>query len=184
MRHFWPILTLYFFSNSILKIHDIYKLNIGLYMYHHNSSAHYSRLHDYETRGHGDLLPMSARITLTQNSISVVGPNIWNSIPEDIQNSPSYNCFKFRYKKFLLSFYTGNQNWLTHLSRNICAFIALIRPIYFRIQLPYYFPNYYLYWMGGHYCTIHSSLLNHILISCLSNSIFLLVTRHDTVWFL
>ena len=99
-----------FFSNSILKIHDIHKLNIGLYMYHHNSSAHYLRPHDYATRGHNDLLPLSARLTLTQNSISVVGPNIWNSIPEDIQNSPSYNCFKFRYKKFLLSFYTGNQN--------------------------------------------------------------------------
>ena len=99
-----------FFSNSILKIHDIFKLNIGLYMYLHNSSAHYLRPHGYATRGHDDLLPFSARLTLTQNSISVVGPNIWNSIPEDIQNSPSYNCFKFRYKKFLISFYSSNQN--------------------------------------------------------------------------
>ena len=79
-------------------------------MYRHNSSDHYLRSHDYATRGHDDLRPLPARLTLTQNSISVVGPNIWNSIPEDIQNSPSYNCFKFKYKKHLLSFYTGNQN--------------------------------------------------------------------------
>ena len=78
-------------------------------MYHHNSSAHYFRPHDYATRGHDDLLPLSARLTLTQNSISVVGPYIWKSIPVEIQNSPSYNCFKFKYKKFLLYFYTGNQ---------------------------------------------------------------------------
>ena len=99
-----------FFSNSILKIHDIYKLNIGLYMYQHNSSVNFLRTHDYATRGHDDLLPQSARLTLTQNSISVKGPNLWRSIPEDIRNSPSYNCFKFSYKKFLLSSYTGNQN--------------------------------------------------------------------------
>ena len=110
MRHFRLILTLYFFSNSILKIHDIYKLNIGLYMYQHNSSVNFLRTHDYATRGHDDLLPQSARLTLTQNSISVKGPNLWRSIPEDIRNSPSYNCFKFSYKKFLLSSYTGNQN--------------------------------------------------------------------------
>ena len=98
-----------FFSNGILKIQDIYKLNIGLYMYQHNSSAHFLRPHDYATRGHDNPISPYARLTLTQNSISVVGPNIWNSIPDDIKNSPSRNSFKFKYKKFLLSFYSVNQ---------------------------------------------------------------------------
>ena len=96
-----------FFSNGILKIHDIHKLNIGLYMYEHNTSARFIRDHDYPTRGHDDLLPQQARLTSTLNSISVVGPNIWNTIPEEIQNSPSRNSFRFKYKKFLLSFYSG-----------------------------------------------------------------------------
>ena len=98
-----------FFSNGILKIQDIHKLNIGLYMYQHNSSAHFLRPHDYATRGHDDPLSSYARLRLTQNSISVVGPNIWREIPEDIKNSPSRNSFKFKYKKFLLSFYSVNQ---------------------------------------------------------------------------
>ena len=97
-----------FFSNGILKIHDIHKLNIGLYMYVNNMSAQFRRTHDYFTRGHDNLLPLDARLTLTQNSLSVVGPNIWNTIPEEIRNSPSRNSFKFNYKKFLLSRYSTN----------------------------------------------------------------------------
>ena len=101
---------LFFFSNGILKVHDIHKLNVGLYMYEHSTSAQFIRPHDYSTRGHDDLLPQSARLELTKHSISVVGPNTWRSIPEDIRNSPSRNSFKFSYKKFLLSFYGNDQS--------------------------------------------------------------------------
>ena len=78
--------------------------------YEHSTSAQFIRSHDYPTRGHDDLLSQSARLTLTLNSISVVGPNIWNSIPELIRNLPSRNSFKFRYKKHLLSFYNSDEN--------------------------------------------------------------------------
>ena len=98
-----------FFSNGILKIHDIYKLNVGLYMYDHDIPAQFIRSHDYSTRGSNDLRPQSARLTLTLNSISVNGPNIWNTIPLDIKNSPSCNSFKFKYKRHLLSFYSNSQ---------------------------------------------------------------------------
>ena len=99
-----------FYSNGILKVQDIHKLNVGLYMYEHRTSAQFIRHHDYSTRGHDDLLPQSARLRLTQNSISVVGPNTWRSIPESIRNSPSRNSFKISYKKFLLSFYCNDHN--------------------------------------------------------------------------
>ena len=79
-------------------------------MYEHNLSAQYLRSHSYHTRGRDELLPHSARLTLTQNSISVAGPNIWNTIPEEIRNSPSRNSFKFNYKKYLLSFYANNNS--------------------------------------------------------------------------
>ena len=96
-----------FFNSGILKVYDIYKLNIGLYMFDHNASPQFIRPHDYLTRGHNNPLPPFARVTLTQNAISVVGPNTWRSIPEYIRNSPSRNSFKFQYKKFLLSFYVN-----------------------------------------------------------------------------
>ena len=96
---------------TILKVHDIiYKLNVGLYMYDHESPPQFIRSHEYSTRRGSDLLPGYARLTLTQNSMSVVGPNIWNSIPDDIKNSSSRNSFKFNYKKFLLSSYNTNSS--------------------------------------------------------------------------
>ena len=79
-------------------------------MYDLNITNEFIRSHDYDTRGSNDLRPQSARLTLTLNSISVVGPNIWNNIPEEIKNSPSRNSFKFKYKKLLLSYYYNNQN--------------------------------------------------------------------------
>ena len=97
-----------FFSNGILKVHDIYKLNVGLYMYDLESPSQFIRSHEYSTRNNSELRPGYARLTLTQNSMSVVGPNIWNTIPDDIKNSPSRNSFKFNYKTFLLSNYNNN----------------------------------------------------------------------------
>ena len=121
-----------FFANGILKIHDIHRLNIGLYMYQHHESAQYLRSQAYHTRGQNELLAQSARLTMTQNSISVFGPNIWNTIPEEIRNSPSLNSFKFKYKKFLLSFYVNNENWPTHLFYFIHWFYILVFNIFFR----------------------------------------------------
>ena len=94
-----------FRSCKILKIHDIFKLNVGMYMYDHGLSGQYSRVHEHDTRHHDDLIPDQIRLSVCQNSLSVVGPNIWNSIPSEIQISPSRKSFKFRYKDYLLSFY-------------------------------------------------------------------------------
>ena len=94
-----------FYSNGILKVHDMYKLNVGLFMFDRWHTGVYNRTHSYDTRSRNDLLPSQARLTITQNSLSVIGPNIWNSIPQNIQNSISQNSFKSQYKKYLLSFY-------------------------------------------------------------------------------
>ena len=96
-----------FFSNKILKIHDMYKFNVGLYMYDNWDSGNYDRIHSYDTRNRDSLRPNSARLTVTQNSISVIGPNVWNSIPEHIKQSPTKNIFKTSYKNYLLANYVN-----------------------------------------------------------------------------
>ena len=96
-----------FYSCKILKVYDMYRLNIGLYMYDNWETGSYFRSHnhDYNTRNHNSLVPSAARLTVTQNSISVVGPNIWNSIPLEIRLSPTRNIFKNRLKAhFLLNY--------------------------------------------------------------------------------
>ena len=94
-----------FYSSGILKIHDLYKLNVALIMYEHRHLGQYERSHSYDTRFRANLLPNRSRLTVSQNSISVVGPNLWNTIPTDIQNIPSRDSFKYFYKKYLLSAY-------------------------------------------------------------------------------
>ena len=74
-------------------------------MYERWQSGIYDRTHSYQTRNRSDLIPNQSRLTVTRNSLSVVGPNLWNTIPAEIQNCPSKNSFKFNYKKYLLSFY-------------------------------------------------------------------------------
>ena len=96
-----------FFDSKILKIHDVYKLNVGLYMYENSGSGLYNRNHAYNTRNRNELLQNRARLTITENSINVVGPSIWNSIPERIRTSPSKDSFKSQYKYFLLSQYVS-----------------------------------------------------------------------------
>ena len=97
-----------FQENKILKITDIYNLNIGLYMYDHRQTGLYVRTHTYNTRNRSDLIPNRPRLNITRNSISVAGPNIWNSIPLSIKNAPSRSSFKHQYKNLLLSAYTSN----------------------------------------------------------------------------
>ena len=78
-------------------------------MYDHDIPTQLTRSHEYSTRMGSELLPGYARLTLTENSMLVAGPNVWSSIPDDIKNSPSRNSFKFKYKRFLLSSYNQNQ---------------------------------------------------------------------------
>ena len=94
-----------FFRTGILKLHDIYKLNIALYMFDARHSGIFDRNHHYATRSYQELNPFSNRLTVTENSLRVCGPIIWNSIPQEIRNVPSVSIFKNKYKKHLLSTY-------------------------------------------------------------------------------
>ena len=96
-----------FFSEfKLLKFKDIYKWNLGIYMYkHRNSFETNNNLHG--TRSSLNYFrPVFQRLNLTQSqSISYQAPSNWNAIPVDIQNLPSVSLFKRKYKLFLLSNY-------------------------------------------------------------------------------
>ena len=94
-----------FYESIILKVSDIYKLNMGMYMFEHLTPGMFARNHPYDTRHRSDLLPNRSHLTICQNSISIIGPQIWNSIPDDIKYSTSKSSFKRNYKKLLLSSY-------------------------------------------------------------------------------
>ena len=74
-------------------------------MYDHLEN--YFRAHDHNTRAFQDLLPAQSRLTATSHSIHVIGPKIYNSIPNDIKLKPNRNSFKYHYRQHLLAQYTN-----------------------------------------------------------------------------
>ena len=92
---------------KILKFKDIYRYNLGIYMY--KNLDHFTNrrsLHDHDTRSGNSYDSVFQRLTLTQRqSLEFQAPNNWNSIPIYIRVSPSINIFKNRYKEYLISLY-------------------------------------------------------------------------------
>ena len=80
---------------KILKIEDIYNIEVSKFMYKHsindlpidlsNLFQHTSNIHGYGTRQSTDIRPFNPRINIFLNSILCKGPNIWNVIANDIK---------------------------------------------------------------------------------------------------
>lgn len=94
-----------FFENKILKLQDIHKLQLAVYVYKLDSRDAYVRTHDHHTRNRSDLIPSYARLTSTQKSLSFSAINFWNTLPDHIKNSQSLPILKKRVKLLLLSSY-------------------------------------------------------------------------------
>ena len=95
------------FANlGILKFNDIYKLQLGIYMFKNRDNFIISSSnHNYNMRN-SIFIPAFQRLTLTQRqSVAYQAPLIWNSIPLDIRNCQSLKGFKVSYKNFLISQY-------------------------------------------------------------------------------
>ena len=94
-----------FYQSNILKIQDINKLMIALFMFKNRDDPIYQRDHQHDTRFRNNLLPSHHRLTTTQRSLSYVGPTVWNSLPADIKNLVSLHKFKNETKKLFVSTY-------------------------------------------------------------------------------
>ena len=94
-----------FFSSRLLKIPDIYAFKLGLFIYDIRDVPEFVRNHNYNSRYRNLLNPPFARLSLSQNSVYFAGIQIWNSIPQPIQNSTSISLFKRHLKSHLISNY-------------------------------------------------------------------------------
>ena len=95
------------FANlEILKFNDLYKIQLGIYMYKNiHNFVDSSPNHNYDMR-HSLFYPVFQRLTLTQRqSVAYQAPLNWNSIPLSIRNSQSLKAFKSCYKRHLVSLY-------------------------------------------------------------------------------
>ena len=91
---------------NILKIEDIYKLNLLLYVHKSRSQGNFQRSHNINTRSSNFATPMFHRLGQTQRAVSYAGPNAWNDIPHNLQEIEKLSKFKSEIKKL----FVGNYN--------------------------------------------------------------------------
>ena len=95
-----------FHEQSILKLLDLIKYRTTIFMYKNIDQFSTPNFHTYNTRNNSSLRPTYRRTTLTQHSLSFIGPNTWNNLPLIIKSSPSLEIFKRKVKNFILSTYS------------------------------------------------------------------------------
>ena len=106
----------YYLNQRILKVHDLYELEIGKFMhghFHGNLPTCFSSffiesryVHPYSTR-HSDYRNYNVsnfRTNRGQRSIQFLGPKVWNNIPIEIRNV-SKETFKNKMKRLIFSRY-------------------------------------------------------------------------------
>ena len=97
-----------FKETRIIKLFDLNKLQIAIYMYkdiHLNRNLNSQICHNYQTRTRNEIRIPQHNLTLFQHSMSYMGPKVWNSVPDHIKNLPSLPSFKKHYKLYMTSLY-------------------------------------------------------------------------------
>ena len=94
-----------FYESKLPKFPDIYLLNLGIFMYLNCDEPTFQRNIVYNTRQSHHLNPSYQRLELTQRSVTCRGPNFWNSLTVELQNSSSLPVFKRNLKRDLISKY-------------------------------------------------------------------------------
>ena len=109
--HFAPIYK----KLDILKISDLYALQLNIFMYKYNKNCHpnalnniftsNSDIHSHNTRHCQDQHIAMRRLHSTSKSFICQGPEMWNKIPVSVKNAKSVNSCKSNLKKIYMSKY-------------------------------------------------------------------------------
>ena len=89
-----------FKNNNILKLFDINRLLIAIYMFKlkHNTpditNTTVQPQHNYPTRNREHFIIPAHNLTIYQHSLSYQGPKIWNAVPQEIKTLQSLYSFK------------------------------------------------------------------------------------------
>lgn len=98
-----------FKKTNILNLADVFKLQLGVYMYKMKASGRMSYpQHSYATRYCDNAVSSFQRLTHCQKSLSYNGPKLWNSLPISLRDCNSINVFKREYRKYLLGQYCND----------------------------------------------------------------------------
>ena len=93
---------------KILKLKDLYKFHVVLDAHIKIQNGSYQVSHNLQTRNRNLAQPKFHRLSRCQQSCTFNGPNNWNKLPIDIQNTKSISAFKSKVKSYYLSGYDIN----------------------------------------------------------------------------
>ena len=103
-----------FKQSKTLKVPDLHTYQSAIFMFKHinkllpffhDTFTPNSEIHTYPTRHRNDLHLNNPKLLLAHRSIRHHGPDIWNSLPEEIKSRTSLFSFKATLKKFIVSNY-------------------------------------------------------------------------------
>ena len=104
-----------FVKTGILKLNDIYTLEVAKFMHKYINNSlpealsdtfiHTNSIHEHFTRQHHSLRPPKYRLSISYRSILCKGPIVWNSIPSPLQNEHRKVVFIKTLKKKILREY-------------------------------------------------------------------------------
>ena len=97
-----------FKDTNTLKLFDLNKLQIGIYMYkliHSTYNVAPRQQHNYPTRTRDNLRTPLHHLTIFQHSMSYTAPKIWNSVPNPLKSLPTLHSFKKQFKNYIIAQY-------------------------------------------------------------------------------
>ena len=104
-----------FRSNSILKLADVYRYCVSVYMYKMLKLDSCPTLltdldlrinnHDHNTRNRNNFVPPFPRVDNIRLNFKYTFPIIWNEIPTEIRDAQSLSCFKRKLNRAFLDTY-------------------------------------------------------------------------------
>ena len=90
---------------NLLKIEDIYKLNLCIFVHKARLQEEFQPTHNFNTRNLNLANPTFHRLNQTQRAVSYAGPTTWNDLPPYIREIETLGRFKFEAKRFFISRY-------------------------------------------------------------------------------
>ena len=101
-----------FIKHKILKVSDTFKLELGVFMYKHQTNLllpvfcnYYiknSQVHNYGTRNASGYSTHKRNKMFSDRAICTVGPTLWNSSDDEFKQCKSSKHFRNMYKSNLL----------------------------------------------------------------------------------
>ena len=101
----------YFKNAQILKVEDIFKLQIAAQVHseinHELTNNLFSNIHRYHTRNNDNFSLPRFNLSRTQSSFVFKRFSIWNDLPDAVRIIDDNRKFKIELKKYLISNYQG-----------------------------------------------------------------------------